>query len=121
MSSSARRWIAFSMAAILAFYIGHIHLHLSLEEHSHAPVENAGDSHSHHEHDAEHHSHPKADHSVVFLSKSKAPLLSLDFVIFETAALWEIPVGLPVSILEEFEIQGKSPPNRFTARGPPSV
>ena len=122
MSSSAQSWIAFLTAALLTFYIGHVPLHLSLEEHSHGPVAiNADDSHSHHEHGEEHHSHPKADHSVVFVSKSKAALLSVDFVVSETSVLWEASGCLFVSVTEAFNLPGDSPPNRFVARGPPSV
>lgn len=121
MSSSSRSWIAFFTAVLLAIYIGHIPFHLSVEEHTHGPVAVESDAHPHHEHDAEHHSHPKTDHSAVFVSKSKLSILHVDFVVSETAVLWEVPVFLRVSFLETFDLPGRSPPNRFVARGPPSV
>lgn len=127
MSSQARCWIAFLTAALLAFYIGYTPLHLFFEEHSHAAIESDSDSHHHHEHDHEHQpdsghqSHSSDDHTLNFVAKSKVSFLAFDYVICEIASDFVAPSSLPVAFVEPFKIPDKSPPNRFSPRGPPAV
>lgn len=124
-------WGRVLIAALFAFYLNYIPLHLATATHLNGLLESVAEAVSHHDghDDADHHDdndhhtpHPSSDHTLNLLAQSQTPVsvLAVVCVLADTSILIELPQPQqPIPVFERIRPPGESPPDPLQPRAPP--
>lgn len=130
--ASGRWWVCLLTAALFAFHVNYLRIHLLTELH-HSESSNASahaavhpDDHpdgEDHEHDnGQHQPHSASEHQLQLAGKKQCPLLAFAFLPPETSLFLTLPEPLLVySTFEHGSRPGESPPDPRQPRAPPTV
>jgi hypothetical protein len=130
--ASGRWWIGLLTAALFAFHVNYVRIHLLTEAHyngasttvehsAHYHDDHEGDSDHHHDHD-QHQPHSASDHQLQPANKQQSCFATVVFLLPATSLL-STPSELFVVYLtfERGSRPGESPPDPAQPRAPPTV
>jgi len=130
--SSGRWWIGLLTAALFAFHVNYVRIHLLTEVHHSAGAtaspQALGDHHEHpagddHDHDHnQHQPHSAAEHHLQLAGKQQSPWVALALLLPEASVFLPLPqVQVGCAIIERGSLPGESPPDPRQPRAPPTV
>ncbi|MBL9171338.1 MAG: hypothetical protein JNN07_26635 [Verrucomicrobiales bacterium] len=124
-------WGRVLIAALFAFYLHYIPLHLAtaahldgfLESVAHAVSHQDGHDDADHHDDNDHHTpHPSSDHTLTLTAQTQSPVsvLAVVCVLADTSILIELSQPQrPIPVFERIRPPGDSPPDPLHPRAPP--
>lgn len=128
--ASGRWWIGLLTAALFAFHVNYVRIHLLTEVHhrdssiarahvaDHHTGHQDGEDHEHH-HD-QHKPHAASEHQLQLAGNQQYPVMAFAFLLPETSRCLEMPESLVVwSIVDHGCRPGESPPDPRRPRAPP--
>ena len=124
-------WSRVWIAALFAFHLNYIPLHLATAAHLDSLIESVTEVVFHHEghddadhhHDSDHHTpHPASDHTLNLTAQTQLPSVAIAFfcVLADISVVFEVPQPQPpIPVLERIKPPGESPPGPLQPRAPP--
>ena len=130
--ATGRWWIGLLTAALFAFHVNYVRIHLLTEVHhsdSSTASAHAADHHDDHqdgedhEHDhGEHQPHSASEHQLQLAGKQQSSFALVAFLLPETSIFLTLPEPLVVySTFEHGSRPGESPPDPRQPRAPPTA